>query len=90
MCLSLIDEGLANVENQLRTGLASKSLNNDQISAIFDKIKEVSIELGRRTPLTPARQVMRDSNLKTLQSLERDKKLIKNKGLEVIDGGKTD
>lgn len=86
----LSDEGLSNVENQLRMGLASKNLSNDQISAIFDKIKEVSIELGRRTPLTPAEQVMRDSNLKTLQSLERDKKLAKNKGLEVIDGGKTE
>lgn len=86
----LSDKGLQNVEDQLRTGLASNALNMDQVKAILDKVKEVSIEMNKRNPgpRTPAEEEFFKAANKTAKSIEADKKLAKNKGLRVIEGDK--
>lgn len=86
----LSDEGLDNVGNQLRTSLSQSNLSKDQLTAIFDKIKEVSIEQGRRNPLSPADETARNSALKTADRMDAEAKLAKNKGLTVIEGGRTE
>jgi len=84
----LSDEGLQAVEDQLRTSLSIKSLSGDQLNVIFNKIKEISNETYRRSPLSAEDEMFRLNAQKTADAMDAEAKLKKNKGLRIIEGDK--